>query len=74
MAMLLKLSDLYLCPGDENGEHVTDNANICGCGQSNLVSLQRLLDIETTKTSMVNILQEECPGVEEIQIGKVYRS
>lgn len=74
MAMLLRLSTLYLCPGDENGEHVTDNPNVCGCGCSNLVSLQRLLDIETTKTSMISILQEDYPGLQENQIGKVYRS
>ena len=74
MPLMLKLPDLYLCPGDEYGSHVTDNANVCGCGCSNLVSLARILDRESTVASVIDILQEEYPGVIQQQIGRVYRS
>lgn len=73
--LMLKLNDLYLCPGDESGAHVTDNANCCGCGNSNLASLGRILDRETTVASMFDILKEQNPEVfEELPpIKRLYR-
>jgi hypothetical protein len=43
--MMILLSQSFLCPGtEESGPHVTDNANCCPCGNSNLASLARILD------------------------------
>lgn len=60
-----RLQDLYLCPGDENGAHVTTSSVRCECGNSNLASLQRILDRETTGVSLLDILSEQCPEIKE---------
>lgn len=46
MPLLLRLTDAYLCPGqdDESGVHITDSSVVCGCGGRNLVSLARVLN------------------------------
>jgi hypothetical protein len=63
MTLLLSIDKAYLCPGDENGAHVTDNPVCCGCGNSNLASLSRILDREKTVVSMLDILRENCSEV-----------
>jgi hypothetical protein len=74
MATLLKLSDAYLCPGFDGEAHITDSSTCCPCGNTNLAGLQRILDRETTTTSLIDILKEEFPGLEEKIYGRVYRS
>lgn len=36
------LAGAYLCP--ENGGHVTNSAEVCSCGNTNLLNLARILD------------------------------
>lgn len=61
----LRLNDAYLCPGDEYGPHVTNSATVCGCGNTNLAPLARLLDRESTTASFLDILKEECKQLGE---------
>lgn len=41
---MIPLQRAYLCPGGEDGPHITANARGCECGNANLVSLARILD------------------------------
>lgn len=41
--MFIALKNAYLCPGDDNGEHITDDPRRCQCGSSNLVLLANIL-------------------------------
>jgi len=41
--MMLLLKNAYLCPGDDAGEHITDDPLRCQCGSSNLHPLERIL-------------------------------
>jgi hypothetical protein len=47
--IVVLLSDLWLCPGDDDvPAHVTNSAVCCpACGNSNLASLSRIMDRET---------------------------
>lgn len=75
MPLLLRINNAYLCPGDEEGAHITDNSIACACGNTNLFSLARILERETIGNSIVDILQEEHPELEHgVCIpGKVYQ-
>lgn len=36
--------ELYLCPGDDAGVHITTNSRQCPCGNRNMVSLAKILN------------------------------
>jgi hypothetical protein len=41
---MIPLHNAYLCPGDKQGAHITDNARMCACGNTNLWPLSKILD------------------------------
>lgn len=55
---MIPLSQAYLCPGNDSellsngvevpaiGTHITTNSRVCECGNTNLVSLERILNRE----------------------------
>lgn len=72
--LLLRLRDLWLCPGDEDGEHVTDNACVCPCGSTNLVPLLRIVVGTTSHAAVIEMLQDQLPGVDLSDIKTFHRS
>lgn len=42
--LLHRPEELYLCPGDDAGVHITNSSQQCPCGGRNLVSLAQILD------------------------------
>ena len=47
----MRLQSAYLCPGDEQGAHITDNSQQCACGNRNLISLSKLLNRVTIESA-----------------------
>ena len=46
-----RVQDAYLCPGNDDGAHITNNSACCGCGNTNLISLSKILNRESSSRS-----------------------
>jgi len=40
---MILLKRAWLCPGDDNGPHITDDPTQCQCGSTNLVHLEKVI-------------------------------
>jgi hypothetical protein len=58
ISVTIPLSRAFLCPGEDGEAHITDNPAMCGCGNTNLFPLARILDRQDLTPRLVQMTEE----------------